>query len=76
MQDARLYCIHFSPCIMCSVNWAWSKHEGDIMSTLGGGGGGGYTRYNIFSRSGSVQYFEGYYEYIGGFQYLGVFNIN
>ena len=46
------------------------------MSTFGEWGGGGGARDNILSTLRSVQYFTGYHEYIGGFHYLVVFNMN
>ena len=60
---------------LCSVNCTWSEH-GDITSTFGEGGGGGGARDNILSILGSIQYFRGYHEYIGGYHYLAVFNMN
>ena len=55
-----------------SVNFTWSEHQGDIMSTFGEGA----VRDNTLSTLGSVQYFRGYHEYIGGFHHFGVFNMN
>ena len=45
----------------------------------GGGGGGGRSwdaRDNVLSMLGSVQYFTEYHEFIGGFHYFLVFNMN
>ena len=36
----------------------------------------GGARDNILSKLGSVQYFTEYHEFIGGFHYLLVFNMN
>ena len=58
---------------LCSVICIWSEHQDNIMRTFGKGES---ARDSILSTLGSVQYFRGYHECIGGFHYFVVFKIN